>query len=270
MRDELDAVFTLDQGEVATFEARGFAHLSGVLSPTVLEYYGERITELTLALDPNRGVALDQRDTYGKAFIQVVNLWLRSHRVREFVFGHRLASIAAQLLGVRGVRLWHDQALYKEAGGGITPWHTDQFYWPMASDRSVTAWIPLQDTPLAMGPVGFAAGSHRFTEGRGLPISDESERALGDTLAGGGFDVVRQPFQLGDVSFHLGWTYHRAEPNTSGTPRKVMTVIYMDADMRLAPPTNPSQELDRLAFCPDIRPGEVIDAPLTPVLWTAG
>jgi hypothetical protein len=26
---------------------------------------------------------------------------------------------------VEGVRLYHDQALFKEAEGGITPWHAD-------------------------------------------------------------------------------------------------------------------------------------------------
>lgn len=47
-------------------------------------------------------------------------------------------------LQVEGVRLYADQALYKEPHGGYTPWHCDAFYWPLASDKAVTAWIPLQ------------------------------------------------------------------------------------------------------------------------------
>lgn len=42
------------------------------------------------------------------------------------------------------MRLYADQALYKEPHGGYTPWHCDAFYWPLASDKAITAWIPLQ------------------------------------------------------------------------------------------------------------------------------
>jgi ectoine hydroxylase-related dioxygenase (phytanoyl-CoA dioxygenase family) len=84
---------------------------------------------------------------------------------------------------VDGVRLYHDQALFKEPGGGFTPWHVDQQYWPMASERSVTAWIPLQATPAAMGPLEFAVGSQRTTFGRDLAISDDSERLMARRLS---------------------------------------------------------------------------------------
>lgn len=61
---------------------------------------------------------------------------------------------------VEGVRLYHDQALYKEAGGGPTPWHADQYYWPLTTDRIVTAWIPLQPVSADMGPLAFAERTH--------------------------------------------------------------------------------------------------------------
>jgi ectoine hydroxylase-related dioxygenase (phytanoyl-CoA dioxygenase family) len=183
------------------------------------------------------------------------------------VFGRRLARIAAELLGVRGVRLYHDQALYKEAGGGFTPWHADQYYWPLASDLCCTAWLPLQDTPLEMGPLAFAPGSHRFEYGRDLRISDESEAAAGLALEHAGFSQQVEPFRLGDVSFHSGWTFHRAGENRTDRCREVMTVIYMDVDMRLAAPRNRNQEADREAWCPGTAVGERIETPLNPVLF---
>jgi ectoine hydroxylase-related dioxygenase (phytanoyl-CoA dioxygenase family) len=63
--------------------------------------------------------------------------------------------------------MWHDQALYKEPGGGFTPWHADQQYWPMASALCVTAWLPLQAVPMELGPLSFAPGSHLKKIGRG-------------------------------------------------------------------------------------------------------
>ena len=46
--------------------------------------------------------------------------------------------------------------------------------------------------------------------GRDLPISDESEQTLQRLLADQDFPVVERPYQLGDASHHLGWTFHRA------------------------------------------------------------
>jgi ectoine hydroxylase-related dioxygenase (phytanoyl-CoA dioxygenase family) len=156
----------------------------------------------------------------------------------------------------------------KEAGGGFTPAHADQYYWPLASDRVVTAWVPLQPVPEDMGPIGFYARSHRFEFGRDLPISDESEARISAEMEKQGFALADDPFELGDVSFHSGWTFHRAGPNRTNRPRSVMTIIYMDKDMRLAEPS-PGQHADRDAFCPGVEVGEVIDSPKNPVLWTS-
>lgn len=44
-----------------------------------------------------------------------------------------------------------------------------------------------------------------------------------------------------------------------------MTVIYMDADVRVAEPTNAQQHADRV-WMPDTEIGQVPDTPLNPVL----
>lgn len=238
--------------------------LKDVLSAETLAHYE---AEISLKVDAlNRNTApMAERTTYKQAFIQVINLWRESVVVRAFVFGKRLARIATELLGTDGVRIYHDQALYKEAGGGFTPWHADQFYWPFASDRCCSVWVPLQQTPLEMGPMGFAAGSHNFETGRDLNISDESEALLEQALGEAGLPLVCEPYALGEVSFHSGWTFHRAEANTTDRVRKAMTMIYMDKDMRLKAEDNPHQQA--AVWCPGVKVGEVIDTPQTPVLY---
>jgi ectoine hydroxylase-related dioxygenase (phytanoyl-CoA dioxygenase family) len=255
-----------DESEIAHYSATGFVHLHNVFSPEYINRYADEITRKVKELN-TLDVPMDQRSTYQKAFLQVTNLWKHSEPVKEFVFNEELAKIAARLLGVRGVRLYHDQALYKEPSGGYTPWHADQFYWPLSTDKCVTAWIPLQDTPLEMGPLAFSKGSQNFTFGRDLPISDESEQRIQDALKAADFPLVEEPFALGDVSFHAGWTFHRAGPNTTGTPRKVMTIIYMDVDMKLKQPENANQQADLDAWCPGAVPGRIIDTPNNPVLY---
>lgn len=267
--NDLDSHYVVGPDAVELFNRNGFVRLGNVLSAQTLAHYGSEITRLTLELTREHR-PLEERSTYDRAFLQVMNLWEASDRVREFVLGKRLARIAAELLQVRGVRLYHDQSLYKEPGGGITPAHADQYYWPLSSDRTVTAWIPLQAVPQVMGPLGFYAGSQREEFGRELAISDESERAITQAMQQRGFPFVEEPFALGDVSFHGGWTFHRAGANRSAVPRSVMTIIYMDQDMRLAEPRNEMQRGDRDAWCPGAMPGEIIQTPRNPVIFSRG
>ena len=209
---------------------------------------------------------MEERTLYGKAFLQVMNLWTHSEIVKQFVLGKRLARIAAELMGTRGVRLYHDQALFKEPGGGITPWHADQYYWPVDSDKTITAWVPLQDTPLELGPLAFAPGSFRIETGRHLEIGEESERQLQRSLKS--YPIEESPFALGDVSFHSGWTFHRAGPNKTKSPREVMTVIYIDQDIHLTEPKNKHQQADRETWAPGVEVGKIVNSPLNPLLYT--
>lgn len=262
----LDAPYLLSDDQKRQFREDGFIRLGDVFTQDVLDDYGEEITRLTLASAPE--VPLDQRDTYGKAFIQVENLWTRSDKVKAFSFSKRLARLAAELMDVSGVRMYHDQALYKEAGGGFTPWHVDQQYWPMATGKCVTAWIPLHAVPIDNGPLCFGRGSHLKNIGRDLAISDESERMIRDAVRQQGVLEVFQPYDLGDVSFHLGWTLHRSGPNQCDYPRKVHTIIYMDQDMTIQAPKNPRQEADGQRWSPGTQVGQVMASRLNPVLWS--
>ena len=263
----LDDPYPLNAAQLAMFRRDGYIKLKQVLSPEVLDYYGSQITRLTIELN-TQNRPLEERSTYDRAFLQVMNLWERSPLVGRFVMSQRLARIAAELLQTRAVRLYHDQSLYKEPGGGITPAHADQYYWPLASDRTLTAWIPLQAVPVDRGPLGFYARSQSVSFGRDLGISDESEEKISQNMAQHGFTYDVGAFDLGEVSFHLGWTFHKAGANNSAQPRSVMTIIYMDADMRLLPALNKIQANDRDQWCPGAREGEVIDTPKNPVIWS--
>jgi len=262
---ELASPYELDEDAVERFREDGFVHLRDVLSAETLAWCGEEITAKVVELNTMH-LPLEERSTYDKAFLQVTNIWTRSETARTLVFSRRLARIASELLGTEGVRLYHDQALYKEPGGGITPWHVDQYYWPLSSDLTITAWIPLQDTPIEMGPLSFAAGSQRFPELRDLSISDDSERLIQDAMERERFPYVEEPFALGDVSFHRGFTFHRAPANLSARPRRVMTIIYMDRDIRVSEPVNDNQRGD-LAWLQGASIGESPRGPLNPVLY---
>lgn len=266
IREALDNPYTLTSQQIEFYQQNRFIKLKEVFNAETIAYYATVISDTVAAMN-NVTTKVEERSTYGKAFLQLFNLWREDERIKQLVFSKRLAKIAADLMQVQGVRLYHDQALYKEGGGGITPWHADQFYWPLETDKTVTAWIPLQKTPLEMGPLEFSAGSHQIVEGRELEIGDESEKLIQQRLRVTDFKHVIEEFGLGEVSFHSGWVFHRAGANTTKEMRKVMTVIYMDRDMKLKNPDNENQVNDWNTWCPGAEIGQVINSPINPVLY---
>ncbi len=265
--DFLDTPYLLTQDQLDFYQKNQFIKLKEVLNPETMQFFNALISRQVEEMNTVQ-TALEERTTYGKAFLQLFNLWCENTVIKELVFSKRIAKIAADLMQVDGVRLYHDQALFKEGGGGITPWHADQFYWPLATDKTVTAWIPLQATPLEMGPLEFSAGSHIIVEGRELAISDESEAILQKKLRVTDFKHVIEPFDVGEISFHSGWIFHRAGANVTDEMRKVMTIIYMDKNMLLKNPENDNQKIDWETWCPGAVIGEIINSPINPVLFT--
>lgn len=269
IRDFLDEPYLLSQKQIDFYQTYRYIKLKEVLNQETLNFFNDVITVQVNSMI-HKYIALEERTTYGKAFLQLFNLWTQNPLVKALVFSKRIARIATALMQTDGVRLYHDQALFKEGGGGITPWHADQYYWPLATDKTITAWIPLQATPIEMGPLEFSAGSHRIVEGRALSIGDESEMYIQKTLRVTDFKHVIEAFDLGEISFHSGWIFHRAGANVTEQMRKVFTIIYMDKDMILKNPENKSQQNDWESWCPGAVVGEVIQTKLNPLLYSKG
>ncbi len=257
-------ILTADQ--IDFYHKNQFIKIKSILPAEIITYFNEVISTRVDAMNQEKR-PLAERSTYGKAFLQLMNLWRADEAIKPLVFSKRIASVAAALMQVQGVRLYHDQALYKEARGGITPWHADQYYWPLSTDKTITAWIPLQETPLEMGPLEFSAGSHQIVAGRDLAIGDESETMIQQQLRVTDFTHVIEPFEIGEISFHSGWVFHRAGANQTNQTRKVFTIIYMDKEMMLKAPENDGQTNDWHTWCPGVKIGKVIDSPLNPVLF---
>ncbi len=68
------------------------AHINNVISDKVDELNTQTTT-------------LDERDTYGKAFLQVFNLWTQDEQIKEIMFSKRLAQLASDLMEVDGVHM---------------------------------------------------------------------------------------------------------------------------------------------------------------------
>ncbi len=256
---------TLPDEQVTYFRKNGHVHIQGVLSRDEVAAWREEIVRAAYEFNQETR-KLEERDTYGKAFLQIMNLWESDESVRNYVMAKRFGKIAADLLGVDNVRLYHDQALFKEPGGGPTPWHQDQYYWPVDTSNTITMWMPLMDIPVEMGMLTFASGSHTSGAVENVPISDESDMLFDKFVKEKNFPVTRPgSMAAGDASFHYGWTLHCAPGNASkDITREVMTIIYVADGARVTEPKNPNQEADRQRWLCGLPPGETVASKLNP------
>ncbi|MGI9602279.1 MAG: phytanoyl-CoA dioxygenase family protein [Acidimicrobiales bacterium] len=257
----------VDTRQHRAFVADGHTCVRGLASAEEMAVFGPILGQAAAA---NRWEhrPLDERDTYGRAFLQMFNLWQHDSAVARFVLAPRFGRVAAGLMGVSGVRLYHDQALVKEAGGGHTPWHQDQGYWPLDTTDTITMWMPLVDVPAAVGSMTFASGSHRLGDVSAGAISDESDRAIDRLIVERGLSAdTHGAMRAGDATFHAGWTLHSAAANGTNADRPVMTVIYVADGARVSEPTD-QQRFD-LHWLGGAGPGDRVASDMNPLIWSA-
>jgi ectoine hydroxylase-related dioxygenase (phytanoyl-CoA dioxygenase family) len=254
---------TVEQREA--YRSDGFAIVRGLAGRQEIAAHRQPIAAAVDRLTTERR-PLSERDTYHKAFLQVPNLWRRDPEVVPFVLSPRFGQVAADLMGVGGARIYHDQALFKEPGGGFTPWHQDQVYWPLASNNMITMWMPLVDIPQGMQ---FVVGSHLNGDmgAASLLISDESEQHFDGVVSESRLEIREAgPMQAGDATFHAGWTVHRAPGNSTDRMREVMTVIYFEDGARVGGLDSKSRERDGEAWFPGLADGDIAATELNPLV----
>lgn len=263
---DLSDEYPLTDEQIAAFRRDGHIFLPQVCSAEEAAAYRAVIREAAMA-NFTETRALEERDAYGKAFLQTLNLRLKSAGVRQFVLAKRFASIVAQLMGEDRLRIYHEQALFKEPGGACSPWHQDQYYWPLATDHAIGMWMPMIDVTPEMGSILYASGSH--TEGfvGQYAISEQSQEVFEDLVQERGYPIWQQGMKAGDATFHLGWTIHGASANNSDTLREAMIVTYYPDGTRVDELSNDSRVGDAKTFLGGRQPGELADSELNTVVY---
>ena len=263
----IDNTHDLPVGTVAGFQANGHAVVRGLASADEVAAFRPTLEGLVAKMT-QRVPPLEQRDTYGKAFLQAHNLWTRDEAAKRFVFSARFAKVAAELMGVSGVRLYHDQALFKEPGGGHTPWHQDQTYWPLDTKDTITMWMPLVDVPADVGTMTFANASQTHGDLGRFIIGDESEARFNDVVEEMGLITqTHGAMKAGDATVHRGWTLHRAPANPTPLLRSVMTIIWYADGTRVSDDVSGARFFDHKLWLAETPPGEPAQGPLNPLLW---
>ena len=269
----LDSDYPLTAAQIESFRENGFVYLPNVCSSDEVAFYREAITRATYAHNTEKRPLAD-RDAFRKLALQTMQIRYHDPAVMAFVTARRFGKIAAELLGVRGVRIYHDQSLFKEPGRGvtnITPWHQDLYYWPFNEGTVCGMWMPLVDVTAEMGNMRFVKGSHKFGYLGEHHISDESQAAYDRWIAEHDAQVIDVvPMRAGDATFHHGWCVHGAHPNRSEKMREAMVIAYHPQDMRVGKANNFAKAKNLEAFLDDLPEGSLAAGSTNTLVYSRG
>ena len=264
----LDEPYALDTAKVDEYREKGYVRLEAIITAEPLDYYRELIGLSVGHRFKDDQRALEEKRVYEQSFLQAFNLWPHYPAIAEFVQCRRFADVARCILQVEGVKLWFDQALYKEPGARITDYHVDAAFWPVQpAAKTTTMWMALVDVPREKGCMAFAIGSHNLSPDAEFVdiFNAQEEIAIGDNVRHYPWEWA--PLQQGDCTFHSGLVYHRAGGNQTDEMREAMTVAYMTADATFDwPATNPGAGRRHGFATEGLRRGDVLESSFAPRL----
>ena len=263
LKQELSKPYKLTSQEINTFQKDGFIKLKNVLTPELTQILRFEILSLLRKTFKNYNKKKKNR------FLSLEMMWLENALIKEFVLSSRIAKICAELLSVKKIRLYHDNALVKESGCGRTPWHYDDHHFPLETNDVITAWIPAQAIPIEMGPLAFAKPLEVYKLVKDIKFNEfdtSYDKEINNVFKDKQVSVVEEPFELGEASFHHNLSFHTASENKTTQSRIVLANTYFADGARVV--NNPTMiSGDWKKFIPETNPGEIVSSNLNPICW---
>ena len=269
----------LTEAQIAAYRDNGFLVVADFLSPDELAHWkkstqtavDERLalpqTELLPNLPVNTALSnqADPDSYYAQIFTQCLKLADTNTDVHDFIYDPRLGKVVADLAGVDGIRLWHDQALFKPAYGNPTGWHLDNPRWSFYSRDSLSIWVALDDATYQNGCMYYVPGTHKTAR--------YEDAALGKNLSDlfkiypewRAIEPVACPAKAGTAIFHNGLTAHAAGANMTNKPRRAMTCAFMPDGATF----NGRRNILPQDYFASLKVGDLLnDNTVNPLLWS--
>lgn len=228
----------LSQEQVRYYQENGFVVIDDFLSSEELAEWRAAVTE---AIAERNGIKIPGQDIkvgmddginedaayFSKVFDQLLNLWQTNNRVKKIMTDGRIGKMAAELAGVDGIRIWHDQALFKRPWANPTSWHLDTPFWSFSSRQALSIWVALDDATPENGCLYFIPGSFKETTFENKGIGKNMDGIFDVYPQCRNTDAVAAAMKAGSCSFHNGLTIHGAGANMTRGYRRAMTCAYM-------------------------------------------
>jgi ectoine hydroxylase-related dioxygenase (phytanoyl-CoA dioxygenase family) len=205
--------------------------------------------------------------------VKIDNSYWADSVIARAILHPLIGAMAVRLNGSKGIRLWHDQLLYKPpqtGAAGNVGWHQDFHYWQCTDPPELlTAWLALDDVDGENGCMQVVPGSHRWGL---LPEGDFWEQDLAalqhriEAASGRPFETACCILPAGAVSFHHCLTIHGSGPNLSQRPRRSIAIhLFPDGTRYKADtPSNGHMNVHLLGG----RDGDPFAGPYFPLLYS--
>jgi ectoine hydroxylase-related dioxygenase (phytanoyl-CoA dioxygenase family) len=259
--------YKISQEKKDFYQKNGFVVIEDFLDLGELETW-RRVTEDAVQKRLIERDGLTNQDDpdkyYSQVFIQCVRLADTHEGMAKLMLDPRLGEAAATLAGVDGIRIWHDQALFKQPYGNPTAWHLDDPYWSFFSPNAISIWVALDNATLANGCLWYLPGTHKSARFENVGIGENIASLFKVYPEWKNIDAVPAPASAGSAVFHNGLIAHGAGANMTRYPRRAMTCAYMPDGSTF----NGQQNVLPDAYFNSLKIGDVIEDPKqVPLLW---
>lgn len=252
--------------QIAFYRDRGFLIVPGFLDGEGLARW-RRVTEEAVARRLGSDALNNQKDPdgfYAQVFTQCLRLADIHDEMRDLVYDRRIGKMAAMLAGVEGIRVWHDQALFKPPFGNPTAWHLDTPYWSFSSRDALSFWIALDDATVENGCMWYIPGSHKTATFENVGIGQNQADLFKVYPKWREVDPACGACPAGSVVWHSGLTAHGAGANMTRHPRRAMTCAFMPDGAAF----NGRRNILPEAYFKSLKVGDVLnDEAQNPLVW---
>ncbi len=227
---------SLSPQNIEQYRKDGFLVIEDFLSLEELQFWRTALEEAVAKRNGNK--MPDRKEVYGKGdnadkayfdnvFDQLINLWQDNEKIKKIMLDERIGKMAAELAGVDGIRIWHDQALIKKPWANPTSWHLDTPYWSFSDRRALSIWVALDDATYENGCLFFIPGSYHRTRFDNPGIGKNMGAIFTTYPEFKATKSVAAAMKAGSCSFHNGLTIHGAHANMTPGFRRAMTCAFM-------------------------------------------
>ena len=239
-----DALTASDAAAIAHFRAEGWARLGATVGEEMLVALRARADDLMLGrvVVPGMFFQLDaesgnyQELSRGKGFqgpslrYRKMEKLERDPLFRALIDTPRFGAIAHAVLGP-AISLYRAVLFSKSAAGGThLPWHQDAgTFWGITKDPELQIWTALDDAPVESGCVEVVPRSHQG--GLATPLGG----VIPDYVAipaDAAARAIPLPARAGESLLIHNHCWHRSGLNSTGKPRRALTICLMDAATR--------------------------------------
>ena len=162
---------------------------------------------------------------------QLCNVWKSDRVLAHTVLREEAGRWGARLAGEPGMRLLHDNVIWKPPSGKALLAHQDAAYTEFLEPQNMTTcWVALDDTSRDAGTIYYVRGSGAWghlSGGGQFHAPDDWLGYMREVAPNDDWELVPIEVQAGGAAFHDGWCFHGSPPNEQADAQRRSIISHM-------------------------------------------